>query len=83
MIDAAEYTSTSNIPLVLNTPFAMIKSIDQQQLEAYEFFEDAYAEKWFTPIRQYDQLNTHPKPTMICRRISVKMMYSKAMRKGT
>ena len=55
IIDASGYTSSGNVPVVLNTPFTMISSLNQQQLEEKEFFTDEEVQKWFNPVKQYDR----------------------------
>lgn len=66
VIDAAEFTSTRNIPLVLNTPFTMIKSYEQIQLEEVHYFDDEYVKNWFDPVRQYDVIeNGVDKPNVV------------------
>lgn len=54
IIDASNYTTTENIPVALNTPFTMIKSLDQQELQEMSYFEDSELQKWFNPVKQYD-----------------------------
>lgn len=40
IIDAAEYSPTQDIPLVINTPFSIIKTYDTPPLKQYHFFPD-------------------------------------------
>ncbi len=44
IINAAAYTEARNIPLVINTPFSVIKSINSDYLSPYTFFKDAELE---------------------------------------
>lgn len=45
VISAAEYTVAQNIPLVINTPFSVIKSIDAAVLSDFNYFNAEEAEK--------------------------------------
>ncbi|MBL0048144.1 MAG: sulfatase-like hydrolase/transferase [Bacteroidetes bacterium] len=45
IINAAEYTDARNIPLVVNTPFAVIKSINSDYLVEYTYFKKDEIEK--------------------------------------
>ena len=50
-VDAVSYTSTTNAPLVLNTPFCILKTINKDdKLKDYHFFTDAELHKIYTPI---------------------------------
>lgn len=53
VINAAEYTSSQNIPLVLNTPFTIFKTLGKEELSKKEYFEKEISEKYFSPIKQY------------------------------
>lgn len=48
-VTAAEYTSAHNIPLVLNTPFSIIKTADQPQITELNYFTDAELKKLYSP----------------------------------
>lgn len=54
IINASQYSSVKNIPLILNTPFTVMKTIDRQALPEVKYFpEDQLA----------DFYNPHFKPT--------------------
>lgn len=40
IVDAGFYADPNYTPLVINTPFSILKSLEQQQLITYSFFED-------------------------------------------
>jgi len=50
IITAAKYTQPRNVPLILNTPFTMIKTIDQQSIDKVDYFDDEFVETIFTPV---------------------------------
>ncbi len=52
IIEASTLTKGKNTSLVLNTPFTMIKTIDQGSLEKVNFFTKEEALKYFNPIHE-------------------------------
>lgn len=52
-IDAAQYTSSQNIALVLNTPFTIIKSLNKKELEIVNYFPENELDKIFNPVRKF------------------------------
>lgn len=58
---AGNYTTSENIPLIINTPFSIIKTIDDQTIEEYDFFKDkSEVSKYFNPIHKaYSQKITY------------------------
>ncbi len=48
-VTAAEYTSAHNIPLVLNTPFSIIKTADQPQITELNYYTDIELKKMYSP----------------------------------
>lgn len=54
IVSASEYGSTNSIPLILNTPFSIIKSSDMQQDIVRIYFSDAEARKFLNPIHPAD-----------------------------
>jgi len=51
IIEAAQYTSTENSALILNTGFTMIKSYGQERLETKDYFSEAEELRLFNPIK--------------------------------
>ena len=49
IITAARYTTPNNIPLILNTPFTILKTINSNNIEAVNYFDEGEAEKIFNP----------------------------------
>ena len=52
IIEASTITKGKNTSLVLNTPFTMIKTIDQGSLENVNFFTKEEAQNYFDPIHK-------------------------------
>ena len=54
IITAGNYTQATNIPLILNSPFTIIKTINQQSLPKMHYFaHDAEAEALYPVVHQY------------------------------
>ncbi|NQU81551.1 MAG: sulfatase-like hydrolase/transferase [Bacteroidetes bacterium] len=53
IIDAARYTETKNIPLVLNTPFTILKTIGNNQLTEKNYFTENEAKTYFNTVKDY------------------------------
>lgn len=51
IIEAFNYTKGKNTSLVLTTPFTIIKTIDQGNLELVEYFPEGELSKLFNPIK--------------------------------
>ncbi|MFC2117829.1 LTA synthase family protein [Bacteroidota bacterium] len=49
IITAARYTTPNNIPLILNTPFTILKTINSQNLESPEYFSKEESLQIFDP----------------------------------
>lgn len=52
-INASEYTSSQNIPLVLNTPFTVLKSINKKELKQVNYFPGENVSKLFNPVQVF------------------------------
>ena len=53
IIDAAAFTELKNVPLVLNTPFSIIKTIENENLVEYQFYPEDSLVKHYNPIHYY------------------------------
>lgn len=62
---ASNYASPENIPLVLNTPFSMIKTINEQQLPYEEYFSETELKKYFDPISTFVGNDSIQKPNVV------------------
>lgn len=54
ILHAAEYASTENAPLILNTSFTLIKSFDKKSLTPIKYFDDKTEKSLFNPIHIYN-----------------------------
>jgi phosphoglycerol transferase MdoB-like AlkP superfamily enzyme len=62
---ASSYASPENIPLVLNTPFSMIKTINEQQLPYEEYFNNEELIKYYNPVNTFSGNDTLQKPNVV------------------
>lgn len=53
VIHAADYTSAKNIPLVLNTPFTIMKSFGAKNMVVKKYFEQDELISIYTPVKSY------------------------------
>ncbi|HPR58008.1 MAG TPA: sulfatase-like hydrolase/transferase [Bacteroidales bacterium] len=53
IISAASYTQPRLIPVVLNTPFTIIKTIDQKTVNKVAYFDQQFADSLFQPRYDY------------------------------
>lgn len=52
LVDAGEYTNSRNIPLVLNTPFTIIKTLDIENITPVVYFSDEKdLKRLFNPVK--------------------------------
>ncbi len=54
IIDAANFTNLKHVPLVLNTPFSIIKTLENENLEPEQYFREDTLEQIYNPVRQYN-----------------------------
>ncbi len=52
IVTAGEYTSVKYIPLVVSTPFTLLKTMDMETIEPVIFFEEATLMKHYSPLHQ-------------------------------
>jgi len=50
---AARYTKSGNIPLLLNTPFTILKTVGKKGLQEKKYFSDNELTTIFNPIKKY------------------------------
>jgi phosphoglycerol transferase MdoB-like AlkP superfamily enzyme len=53
IISAARYASSQDIPLLLNTPFTILHTIQERENSQKNYFKDNSYQKEFSPVRQY------------------------------
>lgn len=81
---AAKHTSSKNIPLILNAPFSIIKTIDQDILQSKSFFEENKADSLFKPVLSFPDkqaLKTKPSNVVLIILESFTGEYSESLNK--
>lgn len=63
-INASEYVSAQNIPLIINTPFSIIKSYGLEQLEEKTYFSDQDLRAWFNPEKKASSTADSARPNV-------------------
>lgn len=53
VIQAGEYAKAINIPLVVNTPFTIIKSYNKKGLQAAEYFPEKELDEIYQPLKSF------------------------------
>ncbi|UTW63239.1 sulfatase-like hydrolase/transferase [bacterium SCSIO 12741] len=53
IMDAAKNTQPQNVPLVLNTPFAIIRTLDKTGLEPVDYYTLDEVDDWYHPITTF------------------------------
>jgi len=65
VIHAAKYTSAKNIPLLLNTPFTIMKSIGKESFKLNRYYNSQTLDSIYNPIQQYQFVQKKPKPNIV------------------
>jgi phosphoglycerol transferase MdoB-like AlkP superfamily enzyme len=52
-VDAGAATNSEEVPIVLNTPFTIIKSMEDKALVEYNFYSEAELRSRYNPIHEY------------------------------
>lgn len=65
IIEASNYTSPENTSFIVNTPFTLIKTIDQKGIEVKDYFSEEECNKIFNPIRTSQPQNILPDGTNV------------------
>ncbi len=53
IVDAGFYAESEHTALVLNTPFSIIKSLEQKKLHTYHFFDDTENTQYLHQVKHY------------------------------
>lgn len=62
---ASNFADPENIPLVLNTPFSMIKTINEHSLPYQEYFGSEELVKYFDPVQEFAGNDTLQRPNVV------------------
>lgn len=60
IINAGEYGSAKNIPLIINTPFSIIKTLEAPDIDERNYFPEAELKNIYTPVCHYSQKEFKP-----------------------
>ncbi len=83
VIHAAKYTSAKNIPLVLNTPFTIMKTIGVKSFRVYKYYDKEKLDSIYSPILEYDNSEIKHANVVIIILESFSREYIGALNKGS
>ncbi|MFL5752079.1 MAG: LTA synthase family protein [Bacteroidia bacterium] len=52
IVNAGDNVPGSSVPIILNTPFSIMKSMDLDRLEEKEYYTEEELKKWFDPVKR-------------------------------
>lgn len=55
IISAAQYVKPEHFPLILNTPFTILKTINEKKIERVKYFEPEQLERIWSPVRHFSR----------------------------
>jgi len=65
-LQASQYASIQNVPLVLNTPFTITRTLFKEQIVEVDYFTESNLNQQFNPIYNYTaESNQHPNIVLI------------------
>jgi phosphoglycerol transferase MdoB-like AlkP superfamily enzyme len=56
VIHASEYTSAKNIPLILNSPFTIMKTFGRKSVSPVKYFDEEKLNSLFSPVKEYSDI---------------------------
>ena len=65
VIQAGQYAQAKDIPIVLNTPFTIIKSSYKEEIESRNYFAKEKLEKIYSPVSHFEADSTAPKLNVV------------------
>jgi len=65
IIHAGNYATTANIPIVLNTPFTILKTLAEEELVAVNYFSDDSLKHLYSPIHHFEAKNSSKKLNVV------------------
>jgi phosphoglycerol transferase MdoB-like AlkP superfamily enzyme len=65
LLAAAQYTESKNIPLLINTPFSIIKTFGSKALEEKSYFDEETLKKHFNPVHENLNQNLLPESVLL------------------
>ena len=82
IVDAGSVTSIEEVPIVLNTPFTIIKSMEVETIAEYNFYTVDELKKIYNPIRHYKDSAFKPQNVVVIILESFAKEYTKLGRKS-
>jgi arylsulfatase A-like enzyme len=64
-IDAGSCVPVEEVPIVLNTPFTIIKSLDKNELKELHYYPENELTKYFNPVHKFDSTIFHKKNVVV------------------
>ena len=61
----AKYTKTQNIPLIINTPFSIIRTLNRTGIKEKHYFESSELIKYVNPIKQFKSDSSFTKKNVV------------------
>jgi len=65
VIHAAKYTTAKNIPLVLNSPFTIMKSLGTKKIKINRYFDQQTLDSIYRPVLQYNSIQNKPQQNIV------------------
>lgn len=65
IVNAGSVNGPAETPIVLNTPFTLLKSVNQKAVEDYHFFSDAELERIYSPRHHFNHATMQKKNVVV------------------
>ncbi|MDP4207422.1 MAG: LTA synthase family protein [Bacteroidota bacterium] len=65
IISAARYTSTANVPLILNTPFTILQTLNEEEIKPVVYFDEKKLSSIYTPEQQFHGLGVKKRTNVV------------------
>lgn len=83
VIHASEYTLAKNIPLVLNTPFTIMKTFGRKSVTPVKYFDEEKLNSLFSPVKEYKPTSQNKTNIVILILESFSAEYTGFLNKGS
>lgn len=81
IVNAGSVTDPQEVPIVLNTPFTLIKSLNQKVLEEYHFYTETELKKKYNPIHYFNNAGLQKQNVVVLILESFSKEYTKLSRR--
>lgn len=65
VVTAAKYTKPRNIPLIVNSTFTIIRTINKGDLKRYSYFDESIKHAFFNPVKKYESKASGKKTNVV------------------